>query len=199
MSTLGQIDLNQLIQQLSDSADPVMYQYFKNLQRRTVIINEDISEASIETIALPLLEMDNDGSAEKITILLNTNGGAVNEGLLICDIISKLKSPTEIIVLASAYSMGSLILMSGYNNPNVTRKCYPFSTALVHSGSTYIGGTSMQVRDFHNFQNRYEEKIKNFIISHSDISEEEYDRMERYEWYFTAEDMLDKKLVDEIL
>lgn len=199
MSTLGQIDLNQLIQQLSDSADPVMYQYFKCLNNRTVIINEDISEASIETIALPLLEMDNDGSAEKITILLNTNGGAVNEGLLICDIISKLKSPTEIIVLASAYSMGSLILMSGYNSPNVTRKCYPFSTALVHSGSTYIGGTSMQVRDFHNFQNRYEEKIKNFIISHSDISEEEYDRMERYEWYFTAEDMLEKKLVDEIL
>ena len=65
MSTLGQIDLNQLIQQLSDSSDPVMYQYFKNLQNRTIIINEDISEASIETVVLPLLEMDNDGTGEK--------------------------------------------------------------------------------------------------------------------------------------
>lgn len=199
MSTLGQIDLNQLVQQLSDSADPVMYQYFKNLSNRTIIINEDISEASIETVVLPLLEMDNDGSGENITIYLNTNGGEVGVGLTICDVIGNLKTPTEIILLANGYSMGSLILMSGFNNPNVTRRCYPFSTALVHAGSTYIGGTSMQVRDYHNFQQKYEEKIKNFIITHSAISEEEYDKMERYEWYFTAEDMLEKKLVDEII
>lgn len=199
MSTLGQIDLNQLIQQLSDSADPVMYQYFKNLSNRTIIINEDISEASIETVVLPLLEMDNDGSGEKITVYLNTNGGEVGVGLTICDVIGNLKTPTEIILLANGYSMGSLILMSGFNNPNVTRKCYPFSTALVHAGSTYIGGTSMQVRDYHNFQQKYEEKIKQFIINHSAISEDEYDKMERYEWYFTAEDMLEKKLIDEII
>ena len=199
MSTLGQLDLNELIQQLSESADPVMYQYFKNLNNRTIIINEDISEASIETVVLPLLEMDNDGTGEKITIYLNTNGGNVGEGLTICDVISKLKTPTEIILLANGYSMGSLILMSGYNNPNVIRRCYPFSTALVHAGSTYIGGTSMQVRDYHNFQQKYEEKIKKFIISHSAISEDEYDKMERYEWYFTAEDMLEKKLIDEII
>ena len=81
MSTLGQLDLNELIQQLSDSADPVMYQYFKNLNNRTIIINEDISEVSIETVVLPLLEMDNDGSGEPIKILLNTNGGDVGVGL----------------------------------------------------------------------------------------------------------------------
>ena len=199
MSTLGQIDLNQLIQQLSDSADPVMYQYFKNLNNRTIVINEDISEASIETVVLPLLEMDNDGSGKPIKILLNTNGGDVGIGLLICDVIENLKTPTEIILLANGYSMGSLILMSGYSNPNVTRKCYRFSTALVHGGSTYIGGTSMQVRDFHNFQQKYEKKIREFIISHSAITEDEYDKMERYEWYFTAEDMIEKKLVEEII
>ena len=199
MSTLGQIDLNELIQQLSDSADPVMYQYFKNLNNRTIIINEDIGEASIETVALPLLELDNDGSGKPIKILLNTNGGDVGVGLLICDIIENLKTSTEIILLANGYSMGSLILMSGYSNPNVTRKCYRFSTALVHGGSTYIGGTSMQVRDFHNFQQKYEKKIREFIISHSAITEDEYDKMERYEWYFTAEDMIEKKLVEEII
>lgn len=199
MSTLGQLDLNELIQQLSDSADPVMYQYFKNLNNRTIIINEDISEASIETVILPLLEMDNDGSGKPIKILLNTNGGDVGVGLNIVDIISKLKTPTEIIVLASAYSMGSLILMSAYNNPNVTTKCYHFSTALIHSGSTYVSGTSTQVKDYHNFQEKYEKMIKEFIISHSKITEEEYEGMYRFEWYLTSKDMLDKGLVQEII
>lgn len=199
MSTLGSLDINELIQQLSSSADPILYQYFKNLKNRTVIINEDISEASIETVVLPLLEMDNDGTGEKVTIYLNTNGGDVAVGLTICDIIGKLKTKTEIILLSNAYSMGSLILMSGYNNPNVTRKCYPFSTGLIHAGSTYIGGNSMAVRDYFNFNSKYEEKIKQYITSHSTITEEEYEKMERSEWYLTSEDMFEKKLIDEIL
>lgn len=199
MSTLGSLDVNQLIQQLSDSADPIMYQYFKNLKNRTVIINEDISEASIETVVLPLLEMDNDGTDEKITIYLNTAGGEVGVGLTICDVISKLKTETEIVVLSYAYSMGGLILMAGFNNPNVTRKCYPFSTALLHSGSTYISGTSTQVRDYHNFQSKYEEMIKDYIINNSKITKEEYDEMYRYEWYLTSQDMLEKGLIEEIL
>lgn len=199
MSTLGSLDINELIQQLSSSADPIMYQYFKNLKNRKLVINEDISEASIETIVLPLLEMDNDGTGEKITIYLNTNGGDVSVGLTICNIIEKLKTPTDIILLSNAYSMGSLILMAGYNNPNVARKCYPFSTGLIHSGSTYIGGQSNAVKDFFNFNSKYEEMIKEYIISNSAISEEEYIEMERFEWYLTSQDMVEKKLIDEIL
>lgn len=199
MSTLGSLDINELIQQLSSSADPIMYQYFKNLKERKLVINEDISEASIETIVLPLLEMDNDGTGEKITIYLNTNGGDVSVGLTICNIIENLKTSTDIILLSNAYSMGSLILMAGYNNPHVTRKCYPFSTGLIHSGSTYIGGQSNAVKDFFNFNSKYEEMIKDYIISHSAISEEEYIEMERFEWYLTSQDMVEKKLIDEIL
>ena len=200
MSTLGSIDLNELIQQLSDSADPVMYQYFKNLKNRTIVINEDISEASIETVVLPLLEMDNDGTSEKITIYLNTNGGDVFTGLLICDVIRKLKTKTEIILLSTALSMGALILMASFNNPKVTRKCYPFSIGLIHAGSISMGYTSaMQAKDYFNFNNKYEEKIKEYVLSHSKITEEEYDNMQRYEWYLTSQDLLDKGLIDEIL
>jgi len=194
------LDLNDLIQQLTESADPIMYQYFKNLKNRTIVINDEINESSVETIILPLLDMDNnDGSEEEINIILNTAGGSVYIGLNICDIISKLKTKTTITVLAYAYSMGSLILMSAYNNPNVTVKCYPFSTALIHAGSTYIEGTTTQVKDYHNFNEKYEEKIKSFIITNSKITEEEYDKMERYEWYLNSDDMLKHGLVDIIL
>lgn len=200
MSTLGQLDLNELIQQLSDSADPVMYQYFKNLNNRTIIINEDISEASIETVALPLLEMDNDGSGKPIKIYLNTNGGDVFTGFIIANILERLKTKTEIILLSTALSMGALILMAPFNNPNVVRKCYPFSIGLIHAGSINLGCTSaMQAKDYFNFNNKYEEKIKDYILSHSKITEEEYDNMQRYEWYLTSEDLITKGLIDEIL
>jgi ATP-dependent Clp protease protease subunit len=198
-SEIAELDINELISQLSESSNPVAYQYFKNLKNRTIIINETINENIIETAVLPLLEMDNDGSGKEINILVNTLGGQVYNGLVLCDVISKLKTKTTITVLAYAYSMGSLIIMSAYNNPNVTVRCYSFTTALVHGGSTFVEGTSSQVKDYFEFNLKYEDKIKDFILSHSKITEEEYQKMERYEWYMTSEDMLKYGLVTEII
>jgi ATP-dependent protease ClpP protease subunit len=199
MSELGSLDINELIAQLQETSDPVAYQYFKNLNKRTIIINETIDESIVETAVLPLLEMDNDGTGQEINILVNTLGGQVYNGLLLCDVISRLKTKTTITVLAYAYSMGSLIIMSAFNNPNVHVRCYSFSTALVHGGSTYVEGTSSQVKDYFAFNEKYEEKIKDFILTHSNITETEYQKCERYEWYMTSEDMLKYGLVQEIL
>jgi len=96
-------------------------------------------------------------------------------------------------------SMGALILMSGKNNPNVTRYCYPFTIGLIHGGSTYIEGTTMQVKDYNKFNDRYEETIKDFILNNSNINEEEYEKKTRYEWYLLAEDMLKYGLIDVVL
>ena len=96
---------------------------------------------------LPLIEMDQDGSGEPITIILNTNGGSLFDGMPLCDIIDNMKTPLTIMVLSHAYSMGSYILMAGYNNENVKKVCYRHSTALLHGGSVEIGGTLSNARD----------------------------------------------------
>jgi len=43
------------------------------------------------------------------------------------------------------------------------------------------------------------DKIKEYVLTHSKITEAEYEKMQKTEWYMTAEDMLHYKLVDEIL
>lgn len=174
-------------------------QYEKLLKNRIILINDTISELTIDKVVMPLLQMDNDGSGKKITIYINTNGGSVYDGLCLCNIIEKLKTNTEIIVLGYAYSMGSIILMSGKNNPNVVRKCYPFSTALIHGGSAYVGGTSSQVKDYFKFNEKFEKRIADFIVSHTNLSEDDYAAIERYEAYMDSDEMLEKGLVDEII
>ena len=148
---------------------------------------------------MALLRMDSDGSGKKITIYINTNGGSVYDGLVLCDIIEQLKTETEVIVLGYAYSMGSIILMSGKNNPNVIRKCYPFSTALIHGGSAYISGSSSQVKDYFKFNEKFEKRIADFIVSHTNLTEDDYAAIERYEAYMDSDEMLEKGLVDEII
>lgn len=174
-------------------------EYNRLLEERKILINDIISENTIEKVVMPLLRMDNDGSGKKITIYINTNGGSVYDGLVLCDIIEQLNTETEVIVLGYAYSMGSIILMSGKNNPHVIRKCYPFSTALIHGGSAYISGSSSQVKDYFKFNEKFEKRIADFIVSHTNLTEDDYAAIERYEAYMDSDEMLEKGLVDEII
>ena len=109
-------------QVILEETDIINNQYENLLKNRIILINDTISDLTIDKVVMPLLQMDNDGTGKKITIYINTNGGSVYDGLCLCNIIEGLKTETEIIVLGYAYSMGSIILMSGKNNPNVTRK-----------------------------------------------------------------------------
>ena len=43
------------------------------------------------------------------------------------------------------------------------------------------------------------EEIKEYILSNTKITAEEYEKMERSEWYMDSETMLEKGLVDKIL
>lgn len=193
------IPLSDLIGSDSSLPDPVEYQYYKNLKDRRIIINEEISSDLVEMVILPLLEMDNDGTGKPIEIVLNTVGGSLFDGAALCNIIDKLKTPTTITVITYAFSMGSIILMAGYNNPNVKKRCYEFSTALLHAGSSYLEGNSTSVKDQFNFYQKFEEIIKSYTLTHSKITSDEYEKMERYEWYMTSDIMLEKGLVDEII
>lgn len=179
--------------------DTCMYQYYKNLPERRIIVNEMITESVVENIILPLMEMDNDGTGEPIEIILNTVGGSTFDGMAVCDTIDKLKTPTTITVLTYAYSMGGLILMAGYNNPNVHKRCLKHSTALVHAGQSSLEGNTMSVKDHWEFYQSFDRLIKEYILSHSKITEEEYTEMERHEWYMTSNEMLSKGLVDEVI
>lgn len=105
-----------------DAMDPTTYQYFKGLQDRRIVFNDEVDDRIVESVMLPLLEMDNDGSGKPITIVLNTCGGSLFDGMPLCDIIDNLKTPTTILVTGHAYSMGGYFLMAGYSNPNVTKK-----------------------------------------------------------------------------
>ena len=179
--------------------DPITYQYYKNLKERKIIINDQIDASIVETVMIPLLEMNNDGTGKPIEIILNTVGGSLFDGATLCNIIDNLKTSTTITVMTYAYSMGSILLMAGFDNPNVKKRCYTFSTALLHAGSSYLEGNSSSVKDQFNFYQKFEDIIKNYTLSHSKITPEEYEKMERYEWYMTSDIMLEKGLVDEII
>lgn len=180
--------------------DPVSYQYFDSLfNHRTVLLNQEIDDVFYETVVLPLRRFEEDNSQDKVTLILNTTGGSVADGLTLCNVIDNYKKPLEIIVPSYACSMGTIILCAGNKNPNVVKKCYPFSFALLHSGQTYVGGESTSVEDVMNFNKSVDENIKKYIIENTNITEEEYMSHHRKQWYMDSTSMLNYGLVDEII
>jgi len=182
-----------------ENLDPVTYRYYKCLENRTIILNDEISSNIIEMAVLPLLEMDNDGSGEEITIILNSCGGEVYSGFSLVSAIERSASPIKIIIMGMAASMAALIAMSSYNKDNVKTVCSPYSVALIHSGSQYLSGSTHAVKDTFKFSERYEERIKNYILTHSLIDEEMYDKIERQEFWMDSDDMLKYGIVQEVL
>lgn len=145
------------------------------------------------------MEMDNDGSDKPIEIIISTIGGEIYSGFNFVDQIEKAKSPVIIHIMAMVASMGFLIAMAGKNNPNVKTVCHPFSVGLLHSGSQYMAGSAHAVKDTFDFSQHYEEKIKNYILSHTEIDETLYEKVERKEYWMDANEMLRLGIVDEII
>ena len=184
----------------TQSIDPATYQYFeKLLNERTIIFNQEVDEKIVERVAIPLLDFEKDNSNDPVTLIFATVGGSVSDGFVLCNIIDQYRKPLNIIVLGYAASMGTIMLAAGSHNPNVTRKCYPFTYALLHAGSTAFSGESLTVQDTLEFNKRVDEKVKQFICSHTNVSEEEYAAHERKQWFLDAEDMLKYGFIDEII
>ena len=177
--------------------DPVTYQYYKGLANNTIIINDEINDCLLEYATIPLMEMDKDPNVKSIEIILNTPGGDIYDGFSFVAVLEKVSKPVTLRIVGMAASMGGLIAMA--KNPNLKVICDRFAVGLIHSGSQYMSGSTHAVRDTFKFSERYEEKIKNYILTHTKIDEKMYDEIERQEFWMDADDMLKYGIVDEII
>lgn len=177
--------------------DPVTYQYYRGLLNNTIIINDEINDCLLEYATIPLMEMDKDPNVKSIDIILNTPGGDIYDGFSFVSVLENVSKPVTLRIIGMAASMGGLIAMA--KNPNLKVICDRFAVGLIHSGSQYMSGSTHAVRDTFKFSERYEEKIKNYILTHTNIDEKMYAEIERQEFWMDAEDMLKYGIVDEII
>lgn len=182
-----------------EELSPRQYQYFKGLKERRIIFNDEVDDNIIESVIIPLLSFDKDGTGEPIELIFTTSGGEIYSGMALCDIIDRLQTPTTITILSNAFSMGSLLAMAGYNNPKVKTVCYPYTVFLIHDGSFYLEGSAGQVRETFIFNEKYEGMIDEYILSHSKIPSKLLEEKRNHEWYLTAQEALQYGIVNEVL
>ena len=197
---MGDLDFLSVVQD-TGSLDPVMYQYFNQLfNHRTIIFNKEVTEDIVETIWLPLKNFEEDASQAPVTLILNSMGGSVTDGFFLAHYLAQYSKPLDIIITGCAASMAAVILAGAGKNPNVTRLCYPSSYALIHDGYVALAASETKTaQDMMAFNNKVDEDIRKFIIEHTNITEEQYDKHARHQWFIDAEEMVKLGLCDKII
>lgn len=174
--------------------------YLQDLQQRKIYLNDDINSFVISPIARTILQYNSDDRSipvaerKPIFLYISSNGGDVDAGFELIDVILSSKTPVYTINLGHQYSMGFLIGLAG-------KKRYASRNAkfLMHDGANFIYDSGSKAQDRMEFNKRIDARIKDFVLSRSKLSEEEYDSKLRVEWYTFASEAKEKGFVDYII
>lgn len=174
--------------------------YLKDLEQRKLFLNSNIDQFSVANIVKHIMQFNSDDKGIEVTnrkpiiLYITSNGGDVDAGFELIDVVQSSKTPVYTINLGYQYSMGFLIGLAGHKR-FATRN----AKFLMHDGSNFVYGTGTKVQDQMEFQKRVEARIKEYIISRSHITSEEYDNKLRVEWYLFADEAKERGFTDYII
>lgn len=174
--------------------------WMKDLQLRKFYLNYGIDQDGIHDIARHILQFnaedrDIDPKDRKpILIYIASNGGEVDSGFELIDIIENSKTPVYTINLAYEYSMAFLIGLCGH-------KRYAMKNArfLMHDGTNFVWDSGAKAQDKMEFNKLQELRIRDYVLSHSNVTPEEYDAKLRVEWYMFSNEAKKNGFVDYII
>lgn len=172
----------------------------QDLRNRKLFLTDEISQISVGDIVKNILQYncDDRGIAveerKPILLYVTSVGGSVDAGFELIDVIENSKTPVYTINLGYQYSMGLLIGLAGHKRFATKNAKY-----LMHDGSNFVYNSGAKAQDQMRFQGKVEDRIKEYILSHSKLTQEEYDANLRVEWYMFADEAKERGFVDSII
>lgn len=177
----------------------------KSALNRRIILDEDINRDSVFKVKYfldKLVKTDLLDPSEKplpITIVINSPGGYIYEGLALIGKIEALKERGyEIIteVEGIAMSMGFMIALCGS-----IRKSSRYSRFMFHQPSAGAWGELQNIQDTVEEVNFLWEQMKELVKKYSSITDEQMEdiKARKTDWYLTPQQMKELNAVDIII
>lgn len=178
---------------------PELVTYYKNDNDRVFWIEDEIGDGLFEYSKqiLRFNQEDKDIPIEErkpIKFFIDSPGGDLETMLAFIGLVGISKTPIWMINAGIAYSAAGLILMSGHK-----RFALPNSQCLIHTGSGQLGGTFDQTTEQMKNYKQMVEKMKNFIISHTNIDQKLFNKNKSKDWFITTDEQLELGIVDKIV
>ena len=134
------------------------------------VLAEQNKTTKYEHIIPALIAIEQDRSVEGLLIILNTVGGDVEAGLAIAELISGMKTPTVSLVVGGGHSIGVPLAVSAKHSFIV-----PSASMTIHP--VRMNGTVLGVPQTLSYFDRMQDRIVNFVLSNSSISENDFRKL----------------------
>jgi len=134
------------------------------------VLAEQNKTTKYEHIIPALVAIEQDRSVEGLLIILNTVGGDVEAGLALAELIAGMKTPTVSLVVGGGHSIGVPLAVSA-------KRSFIVPTASMTIHPVRMNGTVLGVPQTLSYFDKMQDRIVDFIIRNSRISEGELRRL----------------------
>lgn len=181
--------------------DPTLLDYYNRVANREIWINTEIDEAVVEWTQQILQwnreDKDIDHKDRKvIKVFINSNGGCLNSIMHLITILQMSTTPVMTIGLGKCYSSGGLLLMSGNKG---MRYIFDTTSVLIHDGGTGSASDTGKFIDYAEYVKMTEKRTKEYILKNTKITEDEYDRNYRRDWWILGDEAIRLGVADKII
>ena len=179
--------------------DPALVTYYKNLDNRTLWIDSEIDDVTLELekFIMNWNREDYGKSVSErvpITLLFLSPGGDLEINNSLVDAISLSETPIIGVNCGMAASAACFIFLACHK-----RYTFPTATFLIHQGAgTFSGNYEDVVAAILNYQ-RQIGHLGDYILSRTNISREEFDENFSSDWYINAEEAVERGICSKII
>lgn len=172
--------------------DPYMLDYYMNLERRVLWIDDEIDEGTLDVVRKILAWNEEDAEIEKadpsyerrpITLFISSPGGYLEVSLAIAQCIRDSKTPV-VGINVNECSSGAALIHSQCH----TRLATDISYWLIHLGSGSSSGTFQQKRAAQRHHEHLVMQMAKMLCETMGLTMEEFEKLSDDEWYLYADD-----------
>jgi ATP-dependent Clp protease, protease subunit len=177
----------------------LFYEKGIHVPSRTLSLTGEITRDSVDQTIRGLVLLNSISTDSPVRILLNSEGGDVNQGLALMDVIRSLKAQVIIDVVGEASSMAAIILQSGD-----IRRMARSARLMIHVGSEELGGHVHNVRRWAKYQAKEDKICSDKLFhrireKHPKFTRGRLNRMLDFDTILSAEETIELGLADEII
>ena len=143
-----------------------------------VELTKTIIRMNVEEMDIPKKEL------KPIYIFIFSYGGDIEQANYACDIFKTSRIPIVTVATGAAMSAGLLLLLAGKR-----RYAFEHSQLMIHEGSGSFSGTASEIEEAQKAYQRQVKQMREYIIAHSDIDDETFDKNQKKDWYLTKEEI----------
>lgn len=134
------------------------------------VLGSDQKTTKYEHMIPLLVSVEESKEIDGLLLILNTMGGDVEAGLALAEMIAGMKKPTVSLVLGGGHSIGVPLAVCAKKSFIV-----PSATMTIHP--VRMSGTVIGVPQTYYYFERMQDRIINFIVRHSNVTENKFREM----------------------